>query len=64
MKPVVLFELTGQAIKTILGLLVLVVVVLALVWLLIGPAYAIGGGIGVIVLVRGLYALFAPSRDE
>ncbi|MBB5153030.1 hypothetical protein [Saccharopolyspora phatthalungensis] len=63
MKPVVLFELTGQAIKTILGLLVLVVVVLALVWLLIGPAYAIGGGIGVIVLVRALYALLTPSGE-
>lgn len=63
MKPVVHIELTGKAIKTVLGLLALVAVVLALVWLLAGPGYAIAGGIGVILIIRGLYALFAPRRD-
>jgi hypothetical protein len=63
MKPVVHVELTGKAIKTVLGLLAIVAVILALVWLLVSPAYAIAGGIGVIVVVRGLYALFTPSSE-
>lgn len=63
MGPVVHVELTGKAIKTVLLLLLLTTAILALVWLLVSPGYAIAGGIGVIVIVRGLYALFAPRRD-
>ncbi|SDY71768.1 hypothetical protein SAMN05216215_103359 [Saccharopolyspora shandongensis] len=63
MKPVVHVELTGAAIKTVLILLLLTIGVLALVWLLAGPGYAIAGGIAVIVIVRGLYALFTPSSE-
>lgn len=63
MKPIVHIELTGKAIKTVLGLLALVAVVLALVWWLISPVYAIAGGIAVVVAVRGIYALFTPSSD-
>ncbi|MER7012046.1 hypothetical protein ABT324_11540 [Saccharopolyspora sp. NPDC000359] len=63
MGPVVHVELTGKAIKTILLLLLITTGVLALVWLLVGPGYAIAGAIIVIMIVRGLYALFAPRRD-
>ncbi|TDD10594.1 hypothetical protein E1181_00785 [Saccharopolyspora terrae] len=63
MKPVVHVELTGKAIKTVLVLLTFTSAILALVWLLVSPAYAIAGGIGVILVVRGLYALFTPSTE-
>ena len=63
MKPVVHVELTGKAIKTVLVLLTFISAILALVWLLVSPAYAIAGAIGVILIVRGLYALFTPSTD-
>ncbi|GAA2349663.1 hypothetical protein GCM10009854_29160 [Saccharopolyspora halophila] len=63
MKPVVHVELTGKAIKTVLLLLAIATAILTLVWLLISPAYAIAGGIGVVLLVRGLYALFTPSTE-
>lgn len=61
MKPVVHFELTGSAIKTVLGLLATTAVILALVWLIAGPTYALAGGIAVVVLVRAVYALLIPS---
>ena len=63
MKPVVHVELTGTAIKTVLVLLAFAAAILTLVWLLVSPAYAIAGGIGVVLLVRGLYALFTPSTE-
>lgn len=63
MKPVVHVELTGRAIKTVLVLLAFATAILTLVWLLVSPAYAIAGGIGVVLLVRGLYALFTPSTE-
>ncbi|MFC7342109.1 hypothetical protein [Saccharopolyspora griseoalba] len=63
MKPVVHVELTGKAIKTVLLLLAIATAILALVWLVISPAYAIAGGIGVVLVVRGLYALFTPSTE-
>lgn len=63
MKPVVHVELTGKAIKTVLVLMTIISAILALVWFLVSPAYAIAGGIGVILAIKGLYALFTPSSD-
>ncbi len=63
MKPVVHVELTGKAIKTVLVLMAFISAILALVWLLISPAYAIAGGIGVVLAIKGLYALFTPSSE-
>ena len=63
MKPVVHVELTGTAIKTVLGFLFFATAVLVVVWLAAGPGYAIAGGIGVILLIRGLYALFTPGGE-
>ncbi|MCI2416302.1 hypothetical protein MOQ72_02610 [Saccharopolyspora sp. K220] len=61
--PVVHVEVTGKAILTVLGLLAAIALVLAVVWLLASPGYAIAGGIVVIVVIRGLFALFTPSSD-
>lgn len=63
MKPVVHVELTGKAIKTVLVLMAFISAILALVWLLVSPAYAIAGGVGVVLVVKGLYALFTPSSE-
>ncbi|MEB3370222.1 hypothetical protein [Saccharopolyspora mangrovi] len=63
MKPVVHVELTGKAIKTVLVLMAFISAILALVWLLVSPSYAIAGGIGVVLAIKGLYALFTPSSD-
>lgn len=61
MLPTIHFELTGRGLLALLGLIVAALVVLAGVWLLIGPAYAIGGGICLVLLVRGAIALVTPS---
>lgn len=56
-------ELSGKGVLASLGVLALVLAVLALVWLVLSPAVAIGIGIGLILLVRGLIALFSPAKQ-
>ena len=55
-------QLTGKGILGGLGLLLGVLAALALVWWLVSPGYAIAGGIGLILLVKGLFALLKPSE--
>ena len=59
MSPIVHIQLTGKAILTVLAVLGVIAAILAGVWLLIGPMAAIAGAIGVIVVIRGLMALFS-----
>ena len=61
MKPSVHIELTGKGFLTGLGILISALFALWLVWLIAGPGYAIAGGIGLLLLVRGLLALLTPS---
>ncbi|MEB3369534.1 hypothetical protein [Saccharopolyspora mangrovi] len=56
-------ELTGKGVLISLGLLAFVLAVLALVWLVFSPAVAIGIGIGLVLLVKGLIALFSPAKQ-
>ncbi|SFS46937.1 hypothetical protein [Saccharopolyspora flava] len=56
-------ELSGKGVLISLGVLAFVLAVLALVWLALSPALAIGLGIGLILLVRGLIALFSPAKQ-
>ncbi len=56
-------ELSGKGVLISLGVLAFVLAVLALVWLVFSPAVAIGIGIGLILLVRGLIALFSPAKQ-
>lgn len=56
-------ELSGKGVLISLGVLAFVLAVLALVWLVLSPAVAIGIGIGLILLVRGLIALFSPAKQ-
>lgn len=58
MFPIIHVELTGKTILSILGTLAVIAVILALVWLIVGPMAAIAGGITVILVIRGLVALF------
>ncbi|MGW1681665.1 hypothetical protein [Saccharopolyspora sp. NPDC002376] len=57
------FEVTGKSVLTILLLLVIVAGGLALVWTLISPGIAFGIGIGLVLVVRGLFWLFKPSSE-
>ena len=54
-------ELSGKGVLISLVLLAAVIAALALVWLLVSPAVSIGIGIGLILLIRGLIALFKPA---
>lgn len=62
MKPSVHIELTGRGFLTGLGLLVLALVLLGLTWLVAGVGYALVGGIVLILLVRGFFALVTPGH--
>ncbi|MEY8040557.1 MULTISPECIES: hypothetical protein [Saccharopolyspora] len=61
MNPVTIV-LTGKGLLTALGLLALALGVLALVWWLAGPGYALLGGLGLVLLVKGLFALLKPAE--
>ncbi|MEU6267954.1 hypothetical protein [Saccharopolyspora shandongensis] len=56
-------ELTGKGVVTLLLTVALVLGVLALVWLLASPAWAIGIGAGLVLLVRGVFWLFKPHSE-
>ncbi|MGI8310563.1 hypothetical protein [Saccharopolyspora hattusasensis] len=56
-------HLTGRSVLTGLMLLAVVLGVLALVWLLVTPAWAIGIGAGLVLLIRGLVWLFKPHSE-
>jgi hypothetical protein len=58
MSPIVHIQLTGKSILIILAALGVLAGTLAVVWLLLGPMAAIAGGLIVIVVIRGLLALF------
>lgn len=55
-------ELSGKGVLMSLGVLAFVLAVLALVWLVLSPAVAIGIGVGLVLLVRGLIKLFSPAQ--
>lgn len=55
--------LTGKGLLISLGILLGVLAVLALVWWLVSPGIAVGIGVGLVGLVRGLFALLGPSSD-
>ncbi|TDD10610.1 hypothetical protein E1202_01770 [Saccharopolyspora karakumensis] len=55
-------ELSGKGVLMSLGVLAFVLAVLALVWLVFSPAVAIGIGVGLVLLVRGLIKLFSPAQ--
>lgn len=55
-------ELSGKGVLMSLGILAFVLAVLALVWLVFSPAVAIGIGVGLVLLVRGLIKLFSPAQ--
>ncbi|MDI2031114.1 hypothetical protein QFW96_20955 [Saccharopolyspora sp. TS4A08] len=55
-------ELSGKGVLISIGVLAFVLAVLALVWLVLNPAVAIGIGIGLVLLVRGLIVLFSPAK--
>lgn len=56
------FLITGKGVLTFLLVLAVVIGLLALVWLLVGPGQAIGIGVGLVLVIRGLFALFKPSE--
>ncbi|MEV6226944.1 hypothetical protein AB0L88_03500 [Saccharopolyspora shandongensis] len=56
-------QLTGKGVVTLLVTVALVLGVLALVWLLVTPAWAIGIGAGLVLLVRGVFWLFKPHSE-
>lgn len=62
MKPSVHIELTGRGFLTGLGMLVAALMLLGLVWLVAGVGYALAGGILLVLLVRGFFALVTPGR--
>lgn len=57
------FEITGRTILTLLLVLAVTAGALALVWLLVNPGWAIGIALGLILAVRGVFALFKPHTD-
>lgn len=62
MMPTIHYELTGRGLLILLGLVLAALLILSAVWFWISPAYAIGGGIGLVLLVRGAIALVTPSQ--
>lgn len=58
-----LLHLSGKSVLIGLVLLLGVLGVLALVWWLATPAIAITAGIGLVVAIRGLFALLNPSSE-
>lgn len=61
MLPTIHFELTGRGLLVLLGITLGALLVLAGVWFWISPAYAIGGAVALVLLVRGSIALVTPS---
>ncbi|MER7014588.1 hypothetical protein ABT324_24450 [Saccharopolyspora sp. NPDC000359] len=56
-------EVTGKTILTLLLVLAVTAGGLALVWTLVNPGWAIGIAFGLVLLVRGLFALFKPHSE-
>lgn len=55
--------LTGKGLLASLLVLLGVLGALALVWWLVSPGIAVGIGVGLVLLVKGLFALLSPSSD-
>ncbi|SDP96640.1 hypothetical protein SAMN04487905_12111 [Actinopolyspora xinjiangensis] len=60
----ILFHLTGRTLLALLATTLVVLLVLAGLWLLAGPAWSIGTGLVLVLLVRGVLALFSPGDSE
>ncbi|SFE30049.1 hypothetical protein SAMN04487819_110219 [Actinopolyspora alba] len=60
----ILFHLTGRSLFGLLAATLLVLAVLALLWAFAGPAWSIGLGLVLVLLVRGVLALFSPGDSE
>ena len=58
-----LLHLSGKSILIGLALLLGVLGVLALVWWLASPAIAVTTGVGLVLAIRGLFALLSPSSE-
>jgi hypothetical protein len=56
-------QLTGRSVLIGLGIMTGVLGLLALVWWLVSPGYAIGIGVGLVLLVKGLFALLKPASE-
>ena len=55
--------LTGKGLLSSLLVLLGILGALALVWWLVSPGIAVGIGVGLVLLVKGLFALLSPSSD-
>lgn len=64
MPSTVHFELTGRGLLVLIGLTFAVLLVLTGVWFWIGPGYAIGAGVVLVLVVRGAIALVTPSHKS
>ncbi|WP_438387213.1 hypothetical protein [Actinopolyspora saharensis] len=60
----ILFHLSGRGLLGLLATTLLVLGVLALLWALAGPAWSLGLGLILVLLVRGVLALFSPGESE
>ncbi|NHD16393.1 MULTISPECIES: hypothetical protein [unclassified Actinopolyspora] len=60
----ILFHLSGRGLLGLLATTLLVLGVLALLWALAGPAWSIGLGLVLVLLIRGVLALLTPSNSE
>ncbi|PRW61996.1 hypothetical protein [Actinopolyspora mortivallis] len=60
----ILFHLTGRSLLGLLAATLAVLLVLAGLWFLAGPAWSIGIGLMLVLLLRGVLALFSPSDSD
>lgn len=60
----ILFHLSGRGFAGLLLTVLAVLGVLALLWALAGPAWSIGLGLVLVLLIRGVLALLTPSNSE
>ncbi|SDR08938.1 hypothetical protein [Actinopolyspora saharensis] len=59
----ILFHLSGRGLLGLLATTLLVLGVLALLWALAGPAWSIGLGLVLVLLIRGVLALLTPDSE-
>lgn len=60
----ILFHLTGRTLLGLLAATLTVLLVLAGLWAFAGPAWSIGIGLVLVLLIRGVLALFSPGDSE
>ncbi|NYH79276.1 Tfp pilus assembly protein PilE [Actinopolyspora biskrensis] len=59
----ILFHLSGRGFAGLLLSTLAVLGVLALLWALAGPAWSIGIGLVLVLLIRGVLALLTPNSE-